>query len=1074
MAILFGGSGGTFIASLVSDQVYDPVYDTDMSAEFIWQILPDFYRNLMADKEIFSTMWSGTMQGESADLLNLWQIDYAKSLRTVPVLGQRKWILFDLYREIDFTVDPALTFRGVDGVFTYDEALGLVSGSTTSRARSDRASTSLRGVVSQDASLTWEVEVTVSSLDTHGSVLFGYFSSASGRLANALCVALLGSESGADSARPAIYHVDPSGIGTAATDSYVLTLDTQYRLSASYTANTGAVVLTTTEVRKEKLTGTGGVTQDDLGAAFTNQMTDPVVNFDTEGIVEGDILVAFGREYEILSVDGSLLTVSPIALPIDVDGFSYEILGEVEVSSVSMDLPADTLDPSFSCDEFGVNSLDIRSLTPVVFSSPANARLKKLSFTTDNWKFFDPTVSDLILSLPRLQDVVTDPQYLLYQGTDFEVQYETLSSTTDARSTILFQEPQPQELWAEYVAYDERYIRDNFGLNVGLDAVSTDQYKSRVRGLYYAYFQGPTVSAIELGVHLLVGLPIADPAGTVEAVNPAFSGTLGLITVEGNDYLYPSAVGTDLQVGDTVSLFQPLSRGVEVIDYVNDPDWFVSSLTFNEVQKFHTFQVRLNLDAFELETLDLAATFVENIKPTWKQVLFLVFKELVDEVEMTDTLSFGLTINLYDTPCDEFVIAYDDALYEGEEADWRYSQGVASPSGWDGTSAAMRGTSTLLDGYVNLTSGSTTASGSGTTFLADVVATDNLAVAIYREAATGETTASSHNFYDPAANFQAAGAEVQVGDQIDISGVGTFEILVVVDGQNLTLDAPMPSTATGVSYSTSGKLLFWDEVGSVTDDVTLDFVNTFPYATFTYKVAVLDPTFGEIFYDQFTETCPDEELSFVATLSPGYQETILTGQVSFASGSTAVAGVGTNFTGEIGGPGAVADKFIVMPDGAWVQVASVTDATNLVLASPSHADFSAVPTHLADEVLSGTFTASNGSPTVTASVSQTGVVGAGDYIQVVPVQDTANPVTGSPVVKVLSINGAGTTITLDSNYTGDSVVAVQMIRRGPAAVLPLAQDLPDAQTTVVTQNFTDWFGQSSGDSVSSTVAELVP
>ncbi len=97
----------------------------------------------------------------------------------------------------------------------------------------------------------------------------------------------------------------------------------------------------------------------------------------------------------------------------------------------------------------------------------------------------------------------------------------------------------------------------------------------------------------------------------------------------------------------------------------------------------------------------------------------------------------------------------------------------------------------------------------------------------------------------------------------------------------------------------------------------------------------------------------------------------------------------------------------------------------------------------------------------------------GDYIQVVPLQDTLNPVTGSPVVKVLSIDGPGTTITLDANYTGDTAAGVQMIRRGPSSVLPLSQDLPDTQTTVVTQDFTDWFGQSSGDTISSDLAEPV-
>ncbi|NIP37090.1 MAG: hypothetical protein GWN12_19755, partial [Thermoplasmata archaeon] len=83
---------------------------------------------------------------------------------------------------------------------------------------------------------------------------------------------------------------------------------------------------------------------------------------------------------------------------------------------------------------------------------------------------------------------------------------------------------------------------------------------------------------------------------------------------------------------------------------------------------------------------------------------------------MTDDLTLAVTLNLYDIPCDTFVISYDDNLYEGEEADWRYGQATQDPpvteaAPWDGTSAAMRGTSTLLDGFVTLTFGLTEAAG---------------------------------------------------------------------------------------------------------------------------------------------------------------------------------------------------------------------------------------------------------------------------------------------------------------------------------------------------------------------------
>jgi hypothetical protein len=422
-----------------------------------------------------------------------------------------------------------------------------------------------------------------------------------------------------------------------------------------------------------------------------------------------------------------------------------------------------------------VSSLDSRSINSLIYPAPSLARKRGVSATVDNWRYLDPTSSDTILSLPRLQDVITDPQELLYEGTDYVVEvFRDPNSTSDAFSVMRFQEPPLEPLWAEYVGYDEKHIRNNFGINVGLEDVSSDIYKARVRGLYYAYFQGPTLNAIRTGVHILIGLPIADVAGEVEGINPAYSGTLGLITVAGRDYLYPLAVGTDLQVGDDVDLFEPLSRGVEITDYRKDPEWFVST-DLHELQKYHHFRVSLNLDAFQLESLDLAGQFVDQIKPTWKQARYLVFKELSDNVDITDALTLVVALNLFDTICDQFVVAYDDNIYEGEEEDWKYSQGIAD---WDETSAAMRATSTTLVGTAVLTNSATGAVGTGTSWVADIVPPNAyVAVGRYSDSVTGETTAGSLFFFD---NTDGVFDNIEPNDHIVIAGEGTFEVNEIV------------------------------------------------------------------------------------------------------------------------------------------------------------------------------------------------------------------------------------------------------------------------------------------------------
>ena len=857
MALLFGGStGGYFAASIVADVVYDPVYDTPYDASFIYQVLPSFYRDLMEDQDLFSTVWSGTMQGVAADMLNAWQIDYAKSLTDVPVIAQRKWVEFDLYKAVDFTEDPMLTRIGIPGVFAYDAGAEALSGTTSNRARHDRNVASLLGAVDERTSLAWDVELTVSAAQPLGSVIFGYFSSTETRLVSSIAVGVLGHDTLEGVPRPFIVHSDPALAGSGAVGSYALSLDVEYRLSATYTASSGVIELSVVELRNERATGTAGYVLDDLDSVFTNIFRDDSANFDTLAIAVGDTLIALGSEFEILSVDGSQLTVSPIGLAVDVDNVAYSIEGPVEVTTLSLDLPADSADPTFTADQFGVGSLDTRIISPTYVPAPGDARRKSLTFTADSWNYLDPTVEELILSLPRLQDVPTDPAVLLYEGTDYVVE----------SSTLKFQEPPVVAYWAEYVGYDEGYIRDNFGLNVGLDEDSSDAYKAKVRGLYYAYFQGPTLAAIRTGVHILVGLPIAEAAGTVTSVNDAFSGTVGEITVDDVSYLYPSLVGTSLQVGDTVTQFEPLSDGVEIVDYLNDATWFASKLTFNEIQKYHAYQVNLNIDAFDISTLGLASTFVDRIAPTWKNAFFLVFKNLTDEIEMTDVVVVALALNLYDTPCDPpSVIAYDDFIYGGDP-DWLYDMGLAD---WDTTAPAMAATGTTLVGYSTLTNGSATAAGTGTGYLGELggpgaVVDRRLSIAVFRASATGETTVASHVFTDPSADFLEVGREVLFGDTVFITGEGTFTVLSIDSATQLTLDAPMTATGT-VSYTITGDHSIWSNVATTASNTALDFATVFPGTTGTYELLLVHNSFFEAHYDHFEEVCPDEQLTFALT-----------------------------------------------------------------------------------------------------------------------------------------------------------------------------------------------------------------
>ena len=1071
MAYFLGGDFGASTLSstlATTSETYDPVYDDEVNAEFIWNILPSAYQ-VMEDKEVFTESWNGMIRIVSASYLDMWQATAAFSLRDVPIHQQRKWLKYEFLKEILFDIDPELVFVGAESQLTWDEENFTLTGYWSNRYGQDKATVSLNSSSTEDGSLSWVVTVSLSEVEPYGTAQFGYFYSEDRLLlGNALVVGLTADSNG--DLFPFVGHYSPNGFLTSTIGSYELAVDTEYILDASYEAKDKILSLSVYQVDGTKTTGTAGITDStDNSDIYTAGFSDSSKDFEDEGVESGDYLVIDTDRYEIYAVAGDTLVVTSASLPAGVSGISYSIVGRLELTRISLNLIDLAADPTFTVDSFGTASLDLRRVfngsTGTFFDGasdvpPPAARRKRLVGYTKSWTYFDPTVSNTLLSVPILQDQITSPDFYLHEGTDFEIR----------NSAFQFKEPPTAALWAEYSTYDERVLYKNFGANVGLDEQSSQAYKSKIRGLYYAYYRGPTPSAIRTGVQILLGLPIADEAGTVDSINTTYSGEYGQINIDGVGYLYPLGVGTSLQVGDSVNAFDPLSNGVEIKDYISHPEWFIH-FDINEIEKYHTFAVFVNIDIFDEDTLALAASFVETVKPTWKSALYVGYKSVYEEVDLDDDLTIIIALTLYDIPSDgPPLVEYDGTIYSAEDADWAYDQGDAD---WGDTSAAMRGTAKIytsdrlqgvysdsqirpyLTGTATLTNGLDSVVGSGTAWESEIavgVPTDTyIAIALVTTGTDGVSEAGSNIFTDTVTGF----TDLEQADIIEIDSV-EYQVQSIDSGTQITLDSPLPADATGVSWTATGKLKTWCEVAIINADDDLDVTTVFPGTTGTYKISLLDPDYRQAFYDQFVEDVPQEEVTFVADLSPGYQETLLIGTAEFTSASAAVVGTGTDWVNEIGGPGAVTDKYIVDNEGTWYLISSVTDADDLTLSTTAGKDLAGTLLHLADEVLAGTLTWTNGVATVSCSVSLSGVVAAGDWIQSVPGSE--------PVVEVLSIDGPGTTITLVDNYAGTGG-ATKALRRGSSAVLPLTIGLPNGN-----QDFTDWFGTPGGE-LSDTLVE---
>lgn len=294
-------------------------------------------------------------------------------------------------------------------------------------------------------------------------------------------------------------------------------------------------------------------------------------------------------------------------------------------------------------------------------------------------------ISSLIVDVPILTDVISveDPDTVLQQNLDYFV--EDFRGQHCLRFSAAFPGDlgdvweglrPPDRLWAEYTFVDnEQLIEDNFGAPIGLtrDVVpDTVDYLSAVRGVWYALYNGPTVRNLRISVQIFLGLPFAEVSGTIVELRTDFFSQQSRMLIQDTDnpeivrsYVYPRILDTEVNpetglpyvIGDSVTQFAPLVTGALVTDYIKDPTWFSGLLTqgiFTEVQKYHSFLVRVDANAFNLNSLLFAQDFVKSVKPVYTDPLYVVLFRTSgdgDEIDVVDQMIMRLTLRFTDQPC---------------------------------------------------------------------------------------------------------------------------------------------------------------------------------------------------------------------------------------------------------------------------------------------------------------------------------------------------------------------------------------------------------------------------------------
>jgi hypothetical protein len=636
---------------------------------FLWNYLTNFW-SLVDGTDRVSVFWQGLAQVAAAELLNLWQVDYSKSLRDIQRTFQRRWMHYDMLMQenpalLQLTT-VAMVLSGVESSSIPDAGIGGIAGTRLilqlSVLPGPTTITFAQGGIVTPLQLQTALQMAFSQIDPN--IVVRYI---------------------------------PNHAGTVVR----LRIDAPY----PFTVLTGTTVpIFSVGEASAAPTGTAGAA---VGAQ--SYLLDRSAQY--LDISMGDFLCIDGVAYRISAVVdvptdtwpfqrvtlvdplptpvGATWTISGTATSEDLDFWSglceQSDIVNFTVLNIATNQAIQVSSVVLGANETVTGSLPVDA-TPVgaYLAQPTLYSVYLASVLRRKYTPLDP----LIVSVPYLQQYIinSDDTQVLRQNVDYFFTtfrgQPVFSFTTPVPANaggpdVWEGQAPPNSMWAETSYLDNRpRIEANFGIPAGftLDDLaqlpSNIDYLSTVTGLWYAYWNGPTVFNLRAGVQILIGLPFADETGTIVQIRSDFSVSSGLILVQDvanaaitRSYSYPlpltlavnPATGVPYAVGDTVQQFAPLTTGATVEDYISNPDWFQGIMEqgdFFEVQKFFTFLVQVDSAAFSLPALMFVQQFILRIKPTYTYPLFVVQENVASsEVTVSDEIVPTGTLSLYDNTC---------------------------------------------------------------------------------------------------------------------------------------------------------------------------------------------------------------------------------------------------------------------------------------------------------------------------------------------------------------------------------------------------------------------------------------
>lgn len=631
--------------------------------KFIWGYLSDFWK-LVEGRQRYEVVWSGLAQFIASELLNLWQYEYSKSLRDIQRTFQRRWCSYDL-RYVPTTA--ASMFRALYS--PYDSEVFTIG--------------ALSGLVGE--SLVFELP------DTTRFTISFYVPTSGG-------TALLPEEAVAQLQKllPSTFSV--SLVQTDSTHAFIRVTATHSFAVVGSTAS-----LFVSMAASGIISGTLGHSIRD-GYAF--QIDDGTCLSDL-GIVENDFLEVGGELYRIVQVQTSG-TGSPGNVLTLKDPISGRTASAWSVPSYISHPSADFYNQLVTDgdnavveirDNYGrsgyrrvraygsssarpeVVAVDTTDLDLYLYVGAATYTLSLISVFRRSYTPINP----LVVDIPHLQDILTSAPETNVLRRNLDYFLETFRAQRcihfddriwvhEVGGELVADLYPPIAIWAEVTYFDNRpAIEGNFGVPAGFSLEQLQElranvdYLSAVRGLWYAYLNGPRLSILRIGAQILLGLPFAEEDGTIEEIRTDFSPNTARILIRDTvaaqvvrSYTYKKGLdletnpdtGLSYAAGDTVKQFSPLVKGVELIDYVSDKHWadaYVDQGSISPLHRFFKFLVRVEYTAFSSAAVSFVRDFMLRVKPTYTYPVFSVLFPAEDAIDVADDTEFSLRQDFFDT-----------------------------------------------------------------------------------------------------------------------------------------------------------------------------------------------------------------------------------------------------------------------------------------------------------------------------------------------------------------------------------------------------------------------------------------